>query len=225
MPSSMGGYPVSRETCGSVCMNAALFRPADDRRSMQLRAMVDREGACRLPPRGRTHHTLQAPGSLPWASRSLADPRDSSAGVCAPSWRRRPGSPEGRCQGPSPSLLVSHTTDPVARRPRNLPTRQQNPETLSPLTPGLNPTVSTRRPGDSPFPMPPPSPTPRHPSASSLLRHHRRRHHDIDPACTRPSGPRRDTAAPVRFHVKPNVPDAGSRTLWSQAPEEECTTE
>ena len=76
----MGGYPVSRETCGSVCMNAALFRPADDMRSMQLRAMVDREGACRLPPRGRTHHTLQAPGlQVP------ADPRDSSVGVCAPS--------------------------------------------------------------------------------------------------------------------------------------------
>ena len=54
---------------------------------------------------------------------------------------------------------------------------------------------------------------------------HRRRHHDIDPACTRPSCPRRSAAAPVRFHVKPDVPDAGSRTLWSPAPEEEGTTE
>lgn len=154
-----------------------------------------------------------------------ADPRDSSVGVCAPPAHRRPGSPGGRCQGPRPSLLVSHTTDPVARRPRNLPTRRQNPETLSPLTAGLNPTVSIRRPGDSSFPMPPLSPMSRHPSASGLLRHHRRRHHDIDPACTRPSCPRRSAAAPVRFHVKPNVPDVGSRTLWSPAPEEECTTE
>lgn len=86
MPSSMGGYPVSRETCGSVCMNAALFRSADDMRSMQLRAMVDREGACRLPPRGRTHHTLQAPGSLPWASRSLRI-RVIAASVSAPHLR------------------------------------------------------------------------------------------------------------------------------------------
>lgn len=83
MPSSMGGYPVSRETCGSVCMNAALFRPADDMRSMQLRAMVDHEGACRLPPWVRTHHTLQAPGSLPWASRSLRI-RVAAASVSAP---------------------------------------------------------------------------------------------------------------------------------------------
>lgn len=64
-------------------MNAALFRPADDMRSMQLRAMVDHEGACRLPPWVRTHHTLQAPGSLPWASRSLRI-RVAAASVSAP---------------------------------------------------------------------------------------------------------------------------------------------
>lgn len=51
-----------------------------------LRAMVDREGACRLPPCDRTHHTLQAPGSLPWASRSLRI-RVIAASVSAPHLR------------------------------------------------------------------------------------------------------------------------------------------
>jgi len=153
-----------------------------------------------------------------------ADPRDSSVGVCAPPAHRRPGSPGGRCQGPRLSLLVSHTTDPVARHPRDPhpPTEPRDALTTDSRTEPDSLHTPTRRQLISH------ATTVTDATTSECLRspeNHRRRHHDIDSARTRPSCPRRSAAAPVRFHVKPNVPDAGSRTLWSPAPEEECTTE
>ena len=106
-------------------------------------------------PRGRLSATAlrqdppHAPGAglLALGLQVPADPRDSSVGVCAPPAHRRPGSPGGRCQGPRLSLLVSHTTDPVARRPRDPhpPTEPRDALTTDSRTESDNLHTPTRR--------------------------------------------------------------------------------